>query len=863
MGLLVKLTHKGVDEFASKYATNLSDGGMFIRTRDPKPRGTELNFKVEIADGQRVLQGIAVVRWTRADNDPAGPPGMGLEFLKLDPASRALVDRMLGKDSSSGPSAVIAPAVPSIAPSVAPATTPSKGLPRAPAIAPATTPSRGLPAAPPRPPPVATDLADELFSGVPSPSAIQPLGDEPFEPTKVAAPPPPAPPPASPPPAPAYELADPDVFGALASSENPQNEIDVELDALVAETPQPPALDLFASSDSGIEVDLEEAEVVPPAPAPFVAPLTKARPAVPPPEIRAPVVLDAPVAAPAPVQPASGAPIYLKDIKPSDGTGPVIGIDLGTTNSACAVLTKGRPIILSSKDGYNTIPSVVALNKDGRLHVGHRAKSQMVLNPTQSIFGGKRLVGREFESPTVRQVKERSHFEIVAGLDRRAAVRLGNNILSLEEIQGLILKECRDMAEQALGTPVSRAVVTCPAYYSEPQREAVRRAGAMAGLKVERVLNEPTAAALAFGMNRELVKTVLVYDLGGGTFDATVLKLDQNVFEVLATGGDVFLGGVDFDNQLVDLLLERFATWHKRPFSGDRVALSRITEVAEKMKCALSERTSFDVHLPMLEMDSRGKPLDLRTTVTRAEVEAVTAELVDRTIQAVQDVLLDAKLKASQIDDIILVGGMSRMPLVREKLKAVFKKPPHASVNADEAVALGAALYSGTVDKVSSLVLIDVVPMTIGLGRPGGAFHRLIERNTPLPATKSFGISTQKNDETELEVMVFQGEDSNVAGNEFLGAVTISGLPKGLAGSVQVAVTLGLDAECVLRVEAREFKTRTVVRSTLATRYTSEEIAQRLGISTEKREAVNKSRGEELEKRAGGFWGKLKSLFKR
>jgi molecular chaperone DnaK len=325
----------------------------------------------------------------------------------------------------------------------------------------------------------------------------------------------------------------------------------------------------------------------------------------------------------------------------------------------------------------------------------------------------------------------------------------------------------------------------------------------------------------------------------------------------------VFLGGVDFDNQLVDLLLERFAAWHKRPFSGDRVALSRITEVAEKMKMSLSERTSFDVHLPMLEMDGMGKPLDLRTTVTRAELEAVCGELVDRTIQAVQDVLLDAKLKASQIDDIILVGGMSRMPLVREKLKAVFKKPPQASVNADEAVALGAALYSGTVDKVSSLVLIDVVPMTIGLGRPGGAFHRLIERNTPLPATKSFGISTQKNDESELEVMVFQGEDSNVAGNEFLGAITITGLPKGPAGSVQVAVTLGLDAECVLRVEAREFRTRTVVRSTLATRYTSEEIAHRLGITTEKREAVNKSRGEELEKRAGGFWGKLKSLFKR
>ena len=836
VGLLVKLAHKGVDEFASKYATNLSDGGMFIRTREPKPQGTELSFKVEIADGQRVLQGIAIVRWTRGEGDPNGPPGMGLEFLKLDPASRALVDRMLGVKVSAA----------SAVPKIAPATTPSKGLPL-------TTPSRGLPAAPPKP---AFELADELFGDVPAPNADEPLADEPFE--AAAAPLAPPPPPAL---TPVPAFSDPDVFGALASSNSPEKEIDIELEALVAETPQPPPLDLFSeSSASGFEVDLEVAEVVPPAP--FVAPPVRARPE-PVAELRAPVVLDQPIAvAPAPA-PLSGAPIYLKDIKPSDGTGPVIGIDLGTTNSACAVLSKGRPIILSSKDGYNTIPSVVALNAQGKLQVGHRARSQMVLNPTQSIFGAKRLVGREFASPTVRQVKERSHFEIVAGHDHRAAVKLGANVLSLEEVQGLVLKECKEMAEQALGTSVTRAVVTCPAYYSEPQREAVRRAGAMAGLKVERVLNEPTAAALAFGMNRELKKTVLVYDLGGGTFDATVLKLDQNVFEVLATGGDVFLGGVDFDNQLVDLLLERFATWHKRPFTGDRVALSRISDVAEKMKMALSERQSFEVHLPMLEMDSGGKPLDLRTTVTRAEIEAVCSELVDRTIQAVQDVLLDAKLKASQVDDIILVGGMSRMPLVREKLKAVFKKPAQASVNADEAVALGAALYSGTVDKVSSLVLIDVVPMTIGLGRPGGAFHRLIERNTPLPATKSFGISTQKNDETELEVMVFQGEDSNVAGNEFLGAVTISGLPKGPAGSVQVAITLGLDAECVLRVEAREFRSRQVVRSTLATRYTSEEIAQRLGISLEKREAVNKSRGEELQKRAGGFWGKLKSLFRK
>ena len=815
MSLLVKLTHKGIDEFVQKYATNISEGGLFIRTRDPKPIGTELSFKVDIADGQRVLQGIGLVKWTRADGDPNGPAGMGLEFLELDPASRALVDRMVGKAS-----ALAAPPPP--------------------------LPVRGAPS-----------LADELFGDIGSPSAVAappPLDeDEPFNPAAAFQAPPPPPVRA---PEPILEL---DVELEVAPA-RPGSEVDLDLSALLATTPAPP-------EDDEIPIDAEplDAEPLDVVPIEHELPtMVRARPEPVPAVPQAPVVLQAPVAAPAPViDRPKGGPVFLKDVKPGDGTGPVIGIDLGTTNSACAVLTKGRPMILSSKDGYNTIPSIVALTAQGKLQVGHRARAQMVLNPTQSIFGAKRLVGREFDSATVRQVKERSHFAIVEGVDRRAGVKLGNDTVALEEIQGLILKECRDMAEQALGVPVSRAVVTCPAYYSEPQREAVRRAGAMAGLKVERVLNEPTAAALAFGMNRELTKTVLVYDLGGGTFDATLLRWDKNVFEVLATGGDVFLGGVDLDNQLVDLLLQRFSDWHKRPFSGDRVALSRVSEVAEKMKIALSERNTFDVHLPMLEMDAGGKPLDLRTTVTRADIEAACSELIDRTIQAVQDVLLDAKLKASEVDDIILVGGMSRMPLVREKLKDLFKKPAHASVNADEAVALGAALYTGTVDKVSSLVLIDVVPMTIGLGKPGGGFHRLIERNTPLPATKSFGVTTEKHDETEIEVMIFQGEDSNVAGNEFLGAVTISGLPKGPAGSVQVAVTVGLDAECVLRVEAREFRTRKVVRSTLATRYTSDEISAKLGISQAKREEVNKSRGEELEKRAGGFWGKLKKLFGR
>ncbi|MGQ0507362.1 MAG: Hsp70 family protein, partial [Myxococcaceae bacterium] len=540
-----------------------------------------------------------------------------------------------------------------------------------------------------------------------------------------------------------------------------------------------------------------------------------------------------------------------------------IGIDLGTTNSCVALLNGTRPLVLRSREGYNTLPSVVSLTQAKKLLVSHRAKSQMVLNPQHTIYGAKRLVGRMYDSATVRQVRERFHYEILPDASGRAAVRLGDNILSLEEVQGLILKECKEMAEQHLNQAVHRAVITVPAYYSEPQREAVRKAGAMAGLRVERILNEPTAAALAYGLNRELKKRVLVYDLGGGTFDATLLRIDKNVFEVLATAGDVFLGGLDFDNQLVDFLLQRFQETEKIAFSGDSVALSRVADAAERLKIGLSERTTFDVHIPMLMMDDTGKPKDLRTSVTREELEKICGSLVNRTLDVVRDVLLDAKLKTSDVDEIILVGGQSRMPLVRDKIKDLFGKAPHASVNADEAVALGAALYSGSVDKVSSVVLIDVLPMTIGVAMPGGAFKRVIERNTALPVQKSFGLATSRDNETVLELNVFQGEDGLVSSNEYLGTVRVEDLPKAPKGAVKLAVTLKVDSECVLHIEARELTTRKEVRATLGTRYTPEALNQKLNISAAAIAAAEEKRGQELKERGGRFWGFVKKVFRR
>jgi molecular chaperone DnaK len=1098
VGLLVKLKHETVGSFAEEFATNLSPGGMFVRSRTPQPVGTPVKFEVQIAGGVRVLRGAAMVRWVREVGDPAGPPGMGLQFEELDTASRALVDMMLLQRKPDAAASAATP-LPSIAPAVAPAVAPvapraapvqarpapvppAPARPAAPAPAPASRASGGMaldslfddlessdgpatsmadetfdfspPVAEPRTPapfpaaaaytpqPTADDDVDipldELIASTPPPPApldgdeplpgfdfemevpitgtpvamglpfdeppievgitmeLEPpstgpspsggalefeldLGDAVEEAPRAAAPPPraapraaPPPPPPSqtspsagiefeldfgdvveeappsravaPPPAPRAAAAPPPPPRAApapvapppapaeARSSGGSFEFDLDLsDAMMEEAPPvapppppraamsapapvtpPPAPAAARSSGGSFEFDLDlsdtdafEPTSPTPAPAAKAAP-APARPVAPPPapQVAAPVarpppppVAPTPPPAPslpnvrreaprapepagtptlltpaaakqAPVAPAldeRGLPrtIFLPPPGQLSGTGPVIGIDLGTTNSCVALLTNGRPLVLRSREGYNTIPSVISLNAQNKLLVSHRAKNQLVLRPQQTIYGAKRLVGRPYDSAVVNQVRERFHYEIVPDAAGRAAVRLGDNVLSLEEVQAIILRECKEMAEAHLNQKVERAVVTVPAYYSEPQREAVRKAGVLAGLKVERILNEPTSAALAYGLNRELNKKVLVYDLGGGTFDATILKIEKNVFEVLGTGGDIFLGGIDFDNLIVDWLLGRFQEKEGIAFSGDGIALSRVSDAAERAKMALSERASFEVHIPMLMMDDAGRPRDLRVVMTRQELEKICDPLLSRTVDVVRDVLLDAKLKASEVDDIILVGGMSRMPLVRDKLKGLFGKGPQASVNADEAVALGAALYSGSVDKVSSVVLIDVLPMTVGVAMPGGAFKRVIERNSPLPAQRSFAINTTKDNEEFLELSIFQGEDNHISANEYLGTVRIEGLPKGPKGAVRVAVTIKLDSECVLHVEAREYSTRKEVKATLATRYTPEELQKQLQVTKESVKAAEDRRGADLKDRAGGFWGFVKKALGR
>jgi uncharacterized protein (TIGR02266 family) len=1066
VGLLVKLKHSDVGSFAEEFATNLSPGGMFIRTRSPQPVGTLVKFEVQIAGGVRVLRGTAVVRWVRDANSTEGPPGMGLQFHELDPLTQVLIDRMLQLNKATAaaatppaaappPVAPPAPApglsaeealaleremlakgmldrvgkritasrLPAIAPSVAPVSStvaPQDGAARGPrqALADPAGPGERMeesadleallddladlgtplqqPSAPlaPTPVPLAVpppsdddvDISvDDLLSAAPTPArpvvpAVpsevkfevidEPMPDIDFEmeslggelpvavgmpledaeylmppapaPVAPSAPPASAPPPAAPPAQARPPAAPPQPRMVPVAQAYPAVPAPSAAPAPQARPPAPPAPPPAASAppagadfnvDLGLagpklrsaadspeqvfqagkgvefELDLGDGEEIDvdrpgqparrkpqgrqPAPPPrtstpaqpMAAPSVPAAPrSAPPPVAGAPAARAEAPQAPAPsgdsTQVLPSPPVrplppeqpnklvlpptvFLQPPPIVAGTGPVIGIDLGTTNSCVAIMSGGRPSVLRSKEGYNTIPSVISLTAQNKLLVSHRAKSQLVMRPTHTIYGAKRLVGRPYDSAVVKQVRERFHYEIVPDMMGRAAVRLADHVLSLEEVQGLILRECKEMAEQNLGQKVERAVVTVPAYYSEPQREAVRKAGALAGLKVERILNEPTSAALAYGLNRELNKRVLVYDLGGGTFDATILRIEKNVFEVLSTGGDIFLGGLDFDNAIVDFLLERFQQQENIPFQGDGTTLSRVSDAAERAKIALSERNHHEVHIPMFMQDEMGRPRDMRLTITRADLERICGGLVTRTLDVVRDVLLDARLKPSDIDDIILVGGQARMPLVREKIKELFGKSAHSSVNADEAVALGAALYSTAVDKVSSMVLIDVVPMTIGLAMPGGAFQRVIERNTPLPAQRSFAVSTVRDNEEVLELSIFQGEDNHISANEYLGTVRMEGLPKGPKGSVRVAVTIKLDAECVLFVEAREYTTRQSVRATLATRYTPEQLAKQLKVDVNAARAAEERRGADLKQRAGRFWSFLKKVVGR
>ncbi len=527
---------------------------------------------------------------------------------------------------------------------------------------------------------------------------------------------------------------------------------------------------------------------------------------------------------------SSEAPATSATRRPPARSGPVVGIDLGTTNSCVAWAHHGKPVVIPSREGYNVVPSVVAVNDQGRLLVGQSAKGQLLTNPANTVYGAKRLVGRPFHSPVVSGLKEHFSYPIVEGPKGEAAVSLGGKTYTLQTISAFVLKELREVARGKLGQDVHRAVITVPAYYNEHQREAVREAGEIAGLHVERILNEPTAAALAFGYGKNLEKRLFVYDLGGGTFDASVLELHGgSIYEVVSTGGDTFLGGVDFDLELLEVLKEKFAQQNGVPFEGDRVALQRMLDAAERAKAGLSEAETQHVRVPFVAMRGE-RALNLDVTVTRQELQKATEHLVDRTLKVTNEVLAAKGLKPTDIDEVLLVGGQSRMPLVRDKVRAFFGKDPHHGVHPDEAVALGAALLAQTIatDTVDGVVLIDVLPMSIGVGLPGGRFKRIVERNTALPFTRTHTLQTTHDQQTTLEVHVFQGESESALENELLGSVRLSGLPKAARGAVKVDLTFRLSREALLTIVTREEATGSERRLELATQDTPEKVRQRL-----------------------------------
>jgi molecular chaperone DnaK len=679
-------------------------------------------------------------------------------------------------------------------------------------------PKKAPPPAPPPPPKPQRLGTVKLVSRAVPVEAAEPLDPPAPEPEPASAAVDPAEPPAASMDWPSGDeaVAAPDPSHAPDAAADPWGE--------VAEAPSPPPPPPGrAPAPDPIQADPREerARNVPPSPPP------SRRPA--PPPLPRPTL--GPVQA---APPAEAAPVVVEDVIPErpagPRTGPIIGIDLGTTNSCAAVVKEGKPFIIPSREGYNTIPSVVAMSDKSRLLVGHPARGQMLINPKNTVYGAKRLVGRQFKSPVVNDLLGRFAYEITAGPRGEAAVKLGGQIYSLQKISSLILSEVKEIAQQWLRCPVERAVITVPAYYNDNQRQAVRAAGALAGFDVERIVNEPTAAAIAFAQGRKVEdERVLVYDLGGGTFDTSVLELRGNVYEVISTGGDTFLGGVDFDKAVVTELLSRFKKKHGEEFNGDRVALQRITDAAERAKMSLSERLTTHVNVPFVTL-VKNKPCDLDENLTRTELEKLTESLIDRTLRVCEEVLTNCGLKPGDVGEVLLVGGQSRMPLVRDKIRKFFGREPSRGVHPDEAVALGAALLADSVRSgdAGGIVLVDVLPMSIGVGLPGGRFKKVIDRNTSLPYKKTYSIWTSEDDQEQLEIVIFQGESEKAQENEYLGTLIVPDLPPGTKGNVVFDIIFSVSAESILTVTAEERGTARTVTATFSTQDTPDAVRRRL-----------------------------------
>jgi molecular chaperone DnaK len=489
----------------------------------------------------------------------------------------------------------------------------------------------------------------------------------------------------------------------------------------------------------------------------------------------------------------------------------VIGIDLGTFNSCVAVVESGTPVVIANRGGYKVTPSMVAVTEGGKRLVGHIAKRQAVTNAENTVFAAKRLIGRKWDTPQVKNAIQTCPFHIVEGPHGDCRIKMRDKIYSIPEVSAMVLQEMKMVAEDYLGEEINKVVVTVPAYFNDNQRQATKDAGAIAGLDVIRIINEPTSAALAYGFGKNIDRTVAVFDLGGGTFDISILEIaSSGVFKVLSTAGDTFLGGEDFDQRVIDWLVEGFQHEHGIDLRQDRMALQRLKDAAEKAKCELSAVTETEVNLPFIISSARNEALHLQRLLTRATLEELTADLIDRTVQICELTLGEAGLDKDELEDIILVGGMTRMPKVQERVSKFFQHDPCKGVHPDEVVGLGASIQGAALVDDSpemDMVLLDVTPHTLGIMVVGGYFEELIPQNTTVPTSRSKPFTTVRDNQTAVKILVLQGESRRAEDNELLGEFILTGLRRASAGQVEVEVTFEINADGIVSVHAKDVET--------------------------------------------------------
>jgi molecular chaperone DnaK len=487
----------------------------------------------------------------------------------------------------------------------------------------------------------------------------------------------------------------------------------------------------------------------------------------------------------------------------------VIGIDLGTTNSCVAILEGDAPFVIPNRGGYKTTPSVVAVTEAGKRLVGHIAKRQAITNAENTVYAAKRLIGRKWSSPQVKNTIMTSSYAIVEGPHNDVRIKLRDKTYSVPEISSMVLQEMKVIAEDYLGEPVKKTVVTVPAYFNDNQRQATKDAGAIAGLDVIRIINEPTAAALAYGFGKDMDRTVAVYDLGGGTFDISILEIGAHgVFKVISTTGDTFLGGEDFDARIIDWLVSGFQTEHGIDLRQDRMALQRLRDAAEKAKCELSATRDTEINLPFIISTGRNEALHLQRTLDRPTLEGLTNDLVERTVDICRQALTDARLGVSEIEDVILVGGMTRMPAIQRAVTDFFRREPNQSVHPDEVVAVGASIQGAAlVREKQDMILLDVTPHALGIMTFGSHFEELIPQNTTVPTARTKTFTTSRDEQTAVKILVLQGESARADENELLGEFILTGLRRAAKGQVEIEVAFEINSDGIVSVQAKDLET--------------------------------------------------------